>query len=72
MVSFSEVLAFLESHDWVLYRIHPPYRVFYKHGSPATGLPILVEVVDGQVDEGVFEKVRGVVEDDGGEPAGEE
>lgn len=71
MLPFREVLAYLESHDWALYRIHPPYRVFYKHGSPSTGLPILVEVVDGQVDEDVFERVRNSVEGERGEDADE-
>lgn len=65
MPSFAQVLDYLESHDWVLYRIDEPYRVFYHYGSPATGLPILVEVHNKMVDEDHFANLRQVVE--GGE-----
>ena len=69
MVPFVQVLQYLESHDWVLFRINPPYRVFYQHGDPRSGLPILVEVADGSVDDDVFERIRGIVE---GENAGDD
>ena len=72
MVPFAQVLEYLERHDWVLYRIHKPYRVFYKHGTPATGLPILVEVnAGGTVDEEHFEKIRRIVERDAAGSNGE-
>jgi hypothetical protein len=60
-ISFSKVLGLLESHGWFLHRIHPPYRVFYKNGDVGTGLPILVEVHDHEVDEDyVAEIIRSV------------
>lgn len=68
MVPFAEVLALLERHGWELFRIHPPYRVFYLNGDPSTGLPILVEVHDGKVDEAHVERIRRILE---GDEAGE-
>ncbi len=61
MALFSEVLNYMESHDWILFRIEKPYRIFYKDGSPASGLPILVEVNDGHVDDDDFTRIRGIV-----------
>lgn len=62
MLPFGHVLAYLEQHDWVLYRIHPPYRIFYLYGDPSTGLPILVEVNEKGVDETHFEEIKRIVE----------
>ena len=72
MVPFAKVLHYLESHDWILFRINPPYRVFYQHGDPQSGLPILVEVVDGSVDDEVWERIRGIVEGEPEDDDGEE
>jgi len=60
MVPFSEVLEWLERHNWRFFRIDPPYRVFYKHGK-ATDLPILVEVHDRLVDGRDFDRYKAFV-----------
>lgn len=62
MVTFSEVLEWLERHDWILFGIHPPYRIFYKHGHSSTGLPILVEVRNHEVNDEHFRRIRRIVE----------
>lgn len=67
MIPFAEVLALLEQHQWELFRIHPPYRIFYLYGDPETGLPILVEVHDGMVDDAHVERIRRILQSDGPE-----
>ena len=52
-VPFKVVLEFLESQNWSLQRIDPPYRVFLKEHE----LPILVEVSNGMVNADVFKKI---------------
>ncbi len=61
MVSFSELLEWLEGQGWVLRKIARPYRVFTKPGR----LPLLVEVHNGgKVMVGDDQRIREFVEAD--------
>lgn len=59
-VPFSEVLAWLESHGWVLQRTWPPYFVFV---HPDQELPLLVPVHEKKVSVAYVEKIKAIVEE---------
>jgi predicted RNA binding protein YcfA (HicA-like mRNA interferase family) len=57
-VPFSNVLAFLEAHGWVLQRVWGPYRVFVSERDP---LPFLIPVCDRKVSEEYIKKIEKLV-----------
>lgn len=60
-VPFSDMLELLESHGWVLQKTWKPYFVFYRGDE----LPILVQVEEKMVSDATFEKVKGILGEDG-------
>lgn len=58
-VPFSNVLAFLEEHGWVLQRTWPPYMVFT---HPDHELPLLVPVSNKKVSAQYVRKIKETID----------
>jgi len=58
-VPFSNVLALLEEHGWVLQRIWKPYFVFVHEEHE---LPLLIPVYDKKVSRDYVKKIKEIIE----------